>query len=217
MRTFFTIYIFTIVAVVSILGFRGSLFERPPIFLFPDMNWQPKYKSQGRTDFFSDGRMDRPAPANTVRRGDAQDLLMVFDPGFTTTRFTEPAAYTGRDISGEWYRGIPLPVDNELLTLGREKYDIFCLICHGAAGDGRGVTQGFGLAATSFHGPAIRNQAEGELFNTIVNGKGTMLGYGSKLTKEERWGIVLYVRALQRAANASVNDLTTEQRARLGL
>lgn len=217
MRLFFIIYAVTIVAVVSILGFRGTLFEKTPIFLFPDMNWQPKYGSQGRTDFFADGRMDRPPVTNTVRRGDALEIKMVFDPDFATTQFTEPARHTGRNSSGEWYEGIPIPVDFQLLEIGREKYEIFCQICHGASGDGRGVTQAFGIAATSFHLDGIRSQAEGEIFNTIVNGKGTMLGYGEKLTTEERWGIVLYVRALQRAANASADDLTSEQRARLGL
>ena len=38
---------------------------------------------------------------------------------------------------------------------------------------------------------------DGEVFEYITNGKGTMPPYGSRLSVEDRWAIVHYVRALQ--------------------
>ena len=44
-----------------------------------------------------------------------------------------------------------------------------------------------------------------------------MFGYADRLSVEDRWNVVLYVRALQRAANGSANDLTPAKREELGL
>ena len=58
---------------------------------------------------------------------------------------------------------------------------------------------------------------DGQLYDVVKNGKGLMLGYADRLTVEDRWNIVLYVRALQRAANGTVDDLTPTKREELGL
>ena len=59
MRIFLAIYLFLIVAVVTILGFRGDLSTKPPIEVFPDMDRQARYKPQAENDFFADGRNNR--------------------------------------------------------------------------------------------------------------------------------------------------------------
>jgi mono/diheme cytochrome c family protein len=38
---------------------------------------------------------------------------------------------------------------------------------------------------------------DGELFNTITNGKGRMSGYGRQIPAEDRWAIVTWLRVLQ--------------------
>jgi mono/diheme cytochrome c family protein len=72
-------------------------------------------------------------------------------------------------------------------------------------------------ATPSYHIDLIRNQAEGEIFNTITNGKNTMLGYGDRIPAEDRWAIVAYVRALQRAHQGTVEDVPPANRSELGL
>ena len=53
MRIFLAIYVFAIVATVSILGFRGSHSTKPPLEVFPDMDRQARYKPQAANEFFS--------------------------------------------------------------------------------------------------------------------------------------------------------------------
>jgi mono/diheme cytochrome c family protein len=59
--------------------------------------------------------------------------------------------------------------------------------------------------------------AEGVIFNTITNGKNTMASYGDKLTAEDRWAVILYVRALERARQGTAADVPAEHKADLGL
>jgi mono/diheme cytochrome c family protein len=58
---------------------------------------------------------------------------------------------------------------------------------------------------------------EGEIFNTITNGKNNMNPYADKLTPEDRWAVIAYVRALQRAQSGTVADVPQAHRSELGL
>ncbi len=63
------------------------------------------------------------------------------------------------------------------------------------------------------------NMKDGEIFSYITDGSrsGRMLPYDDKLSVEDRWKVVLYVRALQRAANGTADDLTPATKEELGL
>jgi hypothetical protein len=203
MRYVFLVFAFILVAAFSILGFRGSKSSKPPIEIFPDMDHQPKYMPQGESAFFADGRVDRPVPANTVAREffSEDDHLAL-----------------GKDESGEFARGFPMDVTQELLERGIDRYTIFCAVCHGASGDGNGITKEYGMIATpSYIRDDLLKMPEGEIFNTITNGKNTMGRYGDKLTVEDRWAIVAYFKVLQRAQQGTVEDVPADRRSELGL
>ena len=218
MRYFFAIFTFMIILTVSILGIRGKRFEEPPLYIFPDMDFQAKYLPQGKNDFFEDKRNDRPVVPNTIERGYAWDKDTLFSKDYHYDQHTRPEFYTGKTSTGEFYRGFPLEVNHSLMLEGKKKFTIFCQVCHGASGDGNGITKQYGMSTTaSYHDDRLRDMAEGEIFNTITHGKNTMNPYGDKLTPHERWAIILYVRALQRAQNASPEDVPFSQRSTLGL
>lgn len=203
MRYVYVVFLLLAVTTVSILGFRGSAFKKPPLEIFPDMDRQPKYKPQSPSVFFADGRTDRPVPPNTVPRGAVigNDHLIA-----------------GTTASGDWARTFPMEVTGEMMSRGQEKYQIFCAPCHGALGDGNGITKQYGMASTpSYHDDRLRDMAEGEIFNTITHGKNLMGRYGDKLSAGDRWAVIAYMRALQRAAQGSVGDLPPENRSELGL
>jgi len=204
MRYAYYALVFIVVAVVSLAGFRGCTSTRNPIELFDDMVRQPKYKAQGRSAFFADGRTDRPIPANTVARGDLQ---------------ADDHRYRGKNADGSFARGFPasLPVTHELMDRGQQRFTIYCAPCHGAVGDGQGITKAYGMTATpTYHDDRIRQMPEGQIFNTITNGLNTMMPYADKLPADDRWAVIAYLRALQRAQNGRIDDVPAAARAQLG-
>ncbi len=207
---------FLVVLLLSVMGLRGSLSTRPPVELFPDMDHQAKYKPQAESKFFADGRADRPIPPGTVPygRGVAGSVTgaVAHDDAFLRA---DDAHYAGKNADGTFVRGFPdaIVLNEALLRRGQNRYQIYCLPCHGALGDGQGITKSYGMVATpSYHDDRLRGMPEGEIFNTITNGKNTMFPYGDKLSPDDRWAVVAYVRALQRAHHASLDDVPLEQR-----
>jgi mono/diheme cytochrome c family protein len=65
------------------------------------------------------------------------------------------------------------------------------------------------------HLDLIRDQSNGELFNTITNGKNTMFPLGDKLNAEDRWAVIAYVRALQRSQNGRMQDVPASHQGEL--
>jgi mono/diheme cytochrome c family protein len=61
----------------------------------------------------------------------------------------------------------------------------------------------------------LRAQPDGQIYNTITHGKSTMGAYGPVLVVEDRWAIVAYVRALQRAAGGKLADLPEAEQKKL--
>ena len=217
MRIFLAIYLFVVIAFVSILGFRGSTSKKPPLEVFPDMDRQAKYKPQAENEFFADGRNDRPIPAGTVARGNYFNYAEVFSKDFTDEHLGDTVFHDGKNTDGSFAQILPVDVTFELIEQGREKYDIFCTACHGAAGDGNGVTKPYGVLAASYHDDRLRGEPDGYIYDVIMNGKGLMYPLNDRITPEEGWAIVLYVRALQLSQYANTEDLTTAQRTALGL
>ena len=72
-------------------------------------------------------------------------------------------------------------------------------------------------ATPTYHDDRLRKMAEGEIFNTITNGKGQMNPYADKLAPADRWAVIAYVRALQRAQTGSVSDVPDDHKGELGI
>jgi mono/diheme cytochrome c family protein len=215
MRTAYIVTAFALVLTLSILGTRGRTFTRPPMdvfpeWLFPGMKYQPKLTQQTESKFFADGRSDRAAPPNTVAAS--------YGPAGQPLRLDD-FLYLGKEPNGSFARGFPasLKVDMKLLERGRDRFTIYCSPCHGAVGDGNGVTKKYGMGATpTYHDDRLRKMAEGEIFNTITNGKGQMNPYADKLAPADRWAVIAYVRALQRAQTGTMDDVPEDHRAEFG-
>ena len=68
MRYFLAIFALCVLATVGVLGFRGSHFRQPPLYVFPDMERQPKLRPQTANAFFDDGLSSRQPVAGTIAR-----------------------------------------------------------------------------------------------------------------------------------------------------
>ena len=67
----------------------------------------------------------------------------------------------------------------------------------------------------SFHEQRLRDAPAGHFFHVITHGFGAMYSYASRITPEDRWKIVAYIRALQLSRNARLDDVPNEDRAKL--
>jgi mono/diheme cytochrome c family protein len=214
MRYAYLTLLFVVVSTLSIFGFRGTATTRPPLEVFPDMDRQPKYKAQAESKFFSDRRTDRPTPVGVVPFSRS---AITADAKFLGA---DQHLYKGRSGDGSFARGFPniITVDAKLLDRGQIKYSIYCAPCHGAVGDGNGITKQYGMGATpSYHDDRLRKMADGEIFNTITLGKNTMYAYADKIEPADRWAVIAYVRALQRAQVGTTEDVLSAHKSELGL
>jgi mono/diheme cytochrome c family protein len=207
MRYAYLVLALLVVGTVSIMGFRGSTSTKPPLEVFPDMDRQAKYKPQAASAFFADGRADRPLPAGVVSRGDLR---------------SDDHLFLGKQANGNWAAGFPasISISAQLLERGKDRYSIYCLPCHGATGDGNGITKSYGMGTTpSYHDDKYRKMSEGEIFNTITHGTANqnMLSYADKLSPKDRWAVIAYVRALQRAQTGTIKDVPTSHKSELGI
>ena len=182
---------------------RASKSAQPPIRYDAGMSRQPKLKPQSLTTFFADGREQRYPVAGTVARGNKQ---------------ADDHLYRGKVAGGAWAKGLPMLATPELVRRGQERFNIYCSTCHGLAGYGDGPTakraeqlqEGTWVPPMSLHADHVKAQADGEIFNTITNGIRNMMGYGGRIAPEDRWAIILYVRALQRSQGAKSSDVPAD-------
>lgn len=198
---------------VGIAGFQGRMSRQPPIEVFPDMDRQLKLRPIQPNDFFPNGISSQLPPTNTIAR--SEPLQTVSGPVYP---FENAPANTGF-VTGttHFVETNPLPVTGKLLRRGRERFDIYCAPCHGALGDGNGITKKLGVMPTvaNLHDKRIVEMADGEIFNTITHGKSTMGAYGPIMPVQDRWAVIAYLRALQLSQLGSVEDLPPDQRAAL--
>jgi mono/diheme cytochrome c family protein len=157
-----------------------------------DMALQPKNRPLSPSDFFTDGRSERPLVENTVPRGSVET----------------DALFVAKDSNS-----FPLPVTQDLLERGEGRYKIFCTPCHGLQGDGNGMISMRGMKhPPTFHENRLRQSPNGYFYDVITNGFGAMYGYSAQIPPRDRWAIVAYVRALQLSRNAKVAELPADVR-----
>ena len=245
-------------------GCRGDRSDKPPHMFLPDMDDAPKQKPQVKTEFFADGRSMRPELANTVpfsRVSMTRDAWEVADKpeGAWASKWAVERENFLRE-NWEVFEGakpvrnpdgtvafkdgvpdftsiagtIPIPVTPELLKRGQERFNIYCSVCHGYEGDGKGMVgdpkkpSGGWSGVANFHDikyrdPAQRTGKDGYIFWTARNGvlnaadKGEqtqrMPGYAHALDARDTWAIVAYIRVLQEAWSGTLNDVPEAQRA----
>lgn len=163
-----------------------------------DMYNQPKYKPLAKSEFFNDDTSARPLPPHTIPRGHLDE---------------DTAFATGKNDDGTLAAALPMPVTRALLERGKERFTIYCSMCHGNEGDGNGMVVQRGYPPPpSYHIDRLRDAPPGYLYSVITNGYGIMYPYASRVEEPDRWAIVAYVRALQLSRRATLDDVPADQR-----
>ena len=98
-------------------------------------------------------------------------------------------------------------------STGRDRFMIYCVVCHDPMGTGRGkiVERGY-THPPSYHIPRLRSVPVGHIFAVITEGYGSMPSYAGQIPPRDRWAIVSYVRALQLSQHFPADQLTPEMK-----
>lgn len=208
---------------------RVSQSSEPRVQLMQDMGVQPKFREQETNPLYEDDRSMRLPIPGTVARGSIE---------------TDDKYYHGferRDDGGGKYTVVFVDALPEkltrtpremkaLLARGQREFNIFCYVCHGYDGSGRGPVNQRAMElkaidldpkhplgmnwtpAAQLYSDVIRAESDGQIFNTISHGIRTMPSYGAQISVEDRWAIVSYVRALQMSlGGVPAADLSQKQ------
>lgn len=133
---------------------------------------QPRYDPYGDGPLFADGKALQDPPAGTVPR-DAPALARAAE---------RP------------------PMSLALVERGRDRYAIYCTMCHGADGSGNGTVPARGFPRPAdFRDPAQRALDPARLYAAVSAGHGVMYGFADRVPAPDRWAMVAYVEALQRS------------------
>ncbi|MGA3186451.1 MAG: cytochrome c [Bryobacteraceae bacterium] len=193
----------TVILAAFVLTGCSGVQRDPPIQVWDDMKQQPKFKPQGENElpFLSYGRDARRPPEGTVARG----------------HMTEDTAYfTG--MEGDLYVGkSPVPLTPALLHQGQLRFNTYCQPCHDKTGSGVGIvpTRVPTWQPSNLTEDRVVQFADGDIFNVITNGRRSMPSYRFQIVVDDRWAIIAYVRALQRAAHATKADVPADHMAEL--
>ncbi len=127
---------------------------------------------------------------------------MRYPPAKTVARGHRTTEETADDEGAETLEN-PVPVTRDTLEYGRLSYRKMCAPCHGSQGLGNGlVADAFGrydVEVPALANKRVQKYSDGRIYRTISHGYGNMWSYKSQLRPMERWAVVNYVRALQRA------------------
>ncbi|MBC7397560.1 MAG: cytochrome c [Bdellovibrionales bacterium] len=179
--------IFSLIAMTTLTSACYLKHAKPYYVYAPDMHYSVALKSG------QEGAM-RPLVKGTVPRG--------FRP------------YSVVNMDEAKLRLNPVSSNREALKQGQNLFNSYCIACHGPAGEGNGL-----IAALpnwprplyprppSLQSEKIRDYKDGEIFHVITMGQNLMPSYAEKLSEEERWEVIHYVRALYRSKHPSDADM----------
>ncbi|MEQ1680442.1 MAG: cytochrome c [Nitrospira sp.] len=94
----------------------------------------------------------------------------------------------------------PIPPTSELVKEAPNIYENKCSKCHGGKGDGKGsATKGLDVKPRNYRDKNVMEKIpDGQLFWIIANGSDPeateMSGYKKKLSEEQMWALVHYIR-----------------------
>jgi len=175
--------------------------RQPPVWVWFDMKKQDKYKPQAESPFFADGRASRRPVEGVV----SQETYRP-DTAYSTG-ITEAGLYVARN---------PEPMTAELLERGQQRYNIYCAPCHDRTGTGKGIVPSKAIwVPGNLHEERIAAFVDGEYYHVIANGRRSMPGYAKQIPEKDRWAIVAYIRALQRAWKGNMSDVPAEIQAQV--
>lgn len=157
--------------------------NKPNYQYFPDMYVSPSYETYGAYEIFPGEQSAMLPVKNTIPRG--------HDP------YELEDSFEGYDQSKD-ILDFPFEVTEENLSVGAHLYTLYCAVCHGDKGDGKGILaerEKF-LGIPSYADPG-RVIVPGRIYHVETYGLNTMGSYASQVNSKERWQIAMHVMDLK--------------------
>jgi mono/diheme cytochrome c family protein len=161
--------------------------KSPNYQYMPNMYESVAYETYAESDAFNsvnakseNGKEGQIPPDGTIKRGHVPYELPNSTEGYEASKAVVN----------------PFPADKIDMKKAEELYVIYCAICHGTAGDGKGklVTQGKYLGVPNYKD---RQVTEGSVNHVLMYGLNSMGSYANQLNREERWMVSHYVMQLK--------------------
>ncbi len=181
-----------LLAVVSLLTAGTVYFSLNKLMFYQPFSWmmeQDKALPQQTSTVFANGFSMQEPVEGTIARG------------YLPYPYKDQPELAGKMLIN------PLLPSAENIKLGEEKYNIYCSPCHGYHGEGDSRLRGQFPNPPSLHSEKVRSWTDGRIYHVIAAGQNVMPSYSKQLNKEEKWAVVLYLRALQRSLNAKESDI----------
>ena len=196
MKTFKNIAIAIFASVVMVSCFNN---KKPNYQYFPNMYAPVGYETYGDYVVFPNQQEAMTPPEHTVPRG------------FTPYDYENTTA--GLELAKAELKS-PYPVTEENLGVGNQLFTVYCAVCHGDTGDGKGIlaTREKFLGIPSYADPG-RNIVLGGIYHVETYGLNAMGSYASQTNEKERWQIAMHVMDLKAALNGEPGILETSKAA----
>ncbi len=192
MKTFINIIIAIVASASMVSCFNNN---KPNYQYFPNMYAPVGYETYGDYEIFPNQQEAMTPPEHTVPRG------------FTPYDYENSTA--GLELAKTELMN-PYPVTEENLAVGNKLFTIYCAVCHGVKGDGKGilVTREKFLGIPSYADPG-RVIVMGGIYHVETYGLNAMGSYASQTNEKERWQIAMHVMDLKAALNGEPGILET--------
>lgn len=176
-----SVYKITLLFGITILVSSCHNNAAPNYQYFPNMYESVGYETYSESNAFKDGKEGQLPAKGTIKRG------------FDVYEYENSTA--GYELAKANLKS-PLDSLSRNLDKGKELFDIYCMTCHGASGDGVGklVEREKFLGVPSY---ADRPITEGSVFHVITYGLNSMGSHANQLSAHERWLVVDYVLKLK--------------------
>jgi mono/diheme cytochrome c family protein len=158
--------------------------SRPNYQYMPNMYMPVGYETYEKVDFLPKGSEAQLPVANTINRG------------------WLPYDYENSPEGKELARLQASPLDSlnqeKNLTEGQALYEIYCAICHGNKGNGKGyLVEREKILGVPSYDDAARNVTVGTTFHAMQYGINSMGSYASQMNTHEMWQVSEYVMKLK--------------------
>ena len=156
-----------------------------------DMYYTKFYKAYSPNPNFSDSITNQASVEGTIARG----KMPLPYPGATLVDRAVNQAKASKELMN------PVEVSDEVLSNGKEQFQVFCSSCHGVKGKGDGhlyTSKLFPAKPTSLVEAYVQGKPDGEIYYVITYGSisGLMGPHGSQIQPYDRWSIVHYMKGL---------------------